>query len=99
MDYHEIMYRAAPKDQIDIENIYALSACVEGLLDPDAFYTAISSGKYHKALVLANDYAYEHSGIWAVPAYCMNSRKLNSLEGVGVTKAQLAKFVDELTKM
>ena len=93
--YHEIMYRAALKDNIDIENIYALAACVEGLLDPDMFCTAISSGKYRKALVHANDYAYEKSGVWTVPAYRMNGRKLDSVEGVGVTKAQLLRFLKD----
>ena len=47
-----------------------------------------------KAVPAANCYAYAQSGVWAVPAYRMEGRKLDSLEGVGITKAQLEAFLE-----
>ena len=92
--FHERMYRAALKDNIDIESPAALADYFKDLLDPAAFLEALSSGRYEKAVSEANDYAYERSGVWFIPAYRMDGRKLDSAGGVGVTKAQLAEFLD-----
>ncbi len=92
--YHERMYRAAIRDRLDIENIGVLADCVKGLLDAQAFRNALQSGEYIKELNDANSYAYGKSGVWAVPSYRMNGRKLDSIEDVGVSKKQLADFMD-----
>ena len=94
-EYHERMYKAAIQDRVNIENPEVVAGRVQGLLDPDAFLKALNSGRYEKAVTEGNDYAYERSGVWAVPAYRMNSRKLDSVEDVGVTKEQLAVFLTE----
>ena len=93
LEFHERMYRAALKDKVDIENPTALADCFKGLLDPAAFRNALMSGKYKQAVLDANDYAYEKSGVWYVPSYRMDTRKLDAAGGVGVTKAQLADFL------
>jgi len=93
-DFHDRMYRAALKDGIDIENSAALADYFKGLLDSDAFRDALQSGVYEKAVLDANDYAYEQSGVWFVPAYRMDGRKLDAAGGKGVTKAQLAEFLN-----
>ena len=90
---HDRMYRAALKDRVNIEDPEVVAGCVHGLLDHDAFLKAIYSGRYEKAVNEANDYAYERSGVWAVPSYRMDGRKLDSVEDVGVTKKQLADFI------
>ena len=93
MDFHIRMYYAACKDGIDIENPEALSEAFRGLLDPVDMAKALKSGKYAKAVLDANDYAYEVNDVWFVPAFRMNGKKLNAEGGIGITKAQLAKFL------
>ena len=94
-DFHGRMYRAALKDGVNIENPAALADYFKDLLDPAAFRDALRSGKYAQAVADANDYAYEQSGVWYVPAYRMDGRKLDAAGGVGVTKAQLAEFLNK----
>ena len=95
LDYHNRMYDAALKKRVNIESHDELARIVQGLLEPSDFLKALKSGKYEKKVAEANDYAYEHSGVWAVPAYRMNGRKLDSIEDVGITKEQLADFMSE----
>jgi len=92
-DYHERMYNAALKECVNIENHDELANVVKGLLKISDFLKALKSGKYEKKVAAANDYAYDQSSVWAVPAYRMNGRKLDSIEDVGITKEQLADFL------
>ena len=91
--YQELMYDLALNRRVDIEDIGTLAAHVTGLLDADDFRDALASGRYRDIQREANTYAYEQSGVWAVPAYRMNGRRLNSVEGVGVTAVQLRAFL------
>ncbi len=97
--YHEIMYNAAVRDRLDIENLDVLAECVRGLLDADAFQKSLQNGEYVKELADANSRAYDLSGVWAVPSYRMNGRKLDSIEDIGVSKKQLAHFMDMENKL
>lgn len=91
-EYHERIYRAIHIDRVDVENIPALARCVDGLLDPISFRAALERGDYRAEQQQANRYAFERNGVWAVPAYRMNGRRLDSVEDVGVTPAQLEAF-------
>ena len=92
-DFHDRMYNAALKDNINIEDPAALADYFKDMFDPADFCGALSSGKYEQAVLDANDYAYEQSGVWFVPAYRMDGHKLDSAGGVGVSKAQLTEFL------
>jgi len=92
MDFHMRMYLAACKDGVDIENPDALAKAFEGLLDPVEMATALKSGKYEKAVLAANDYAYEENDVWVVPAFRMDGKKLDAIGGVGITKKQLEDY-------
>ena len=92
--FHERMYHAALKDKVNIEAPAALADYFGGMFDPVAFRDALQSGKYAQAVLDANDYAYEKSGVWFVPAYRMDGRKLDAAGGNGVTKAQLEEFLN-----
>ena len=92
--YHDRMYNAAVKERVNIEDPEVVAGHVHGLLDPEALLNALQNGAYEKAVSGANDYAYEQSGVWAVPAYRMGGRKLDAIEGVGITKAQLEAFME-----
>jgi len=95
--YHERMYRLALKDRADIEDAGALTRGAADLFanpsDAEAFRAALQSGAYADELGRANDHAYEKSGVWAVPSYRMEGRKLDAIEGIGVTKRQLDDFM------
>ena len=92
--YHDAMYKAAVTDQVDIENIIVLSAYVRGLLDPDEFIRTIKRGDYKKELDDANYYAYDRTGVWVIPAFRLNGRKLDAVEGKGITKDELMRFIE-----
>lgn len=93
--YHERMYAAALKGGADIEKADELSACVEGLLEADAFRKALLFGRHVIALQDANRYAYGQSGVWVVPAYRLNGQKLDAIENIGVTKEELGEFLEK----
>ena len=94
-EYHERMFSAAAKERVNIEDAEVVAGHAHGLLDTDDFLSALQSGAYGKAVLDANDYAYEQSGVWAVPSYRMDGRKLDSVEGVGVSKEQLSAFLEK----
>lgn len=97
-DYHDRMFRAAFGDRVNLENPDALAAAVEGLLDPEEFRKSLLADECGAEQREANSYAYDRSGVWVVPAYRMDGRRLDSIENVGVAKAQLALFLDGAKK-
>ena len=94
-NYHKRIYDAIYVERVDIENPAKLARGVRKLVDPDAFLEAIESGRYEQNLKDANEYAYDKSDVWVVPAYRLDGKKLDSIEDVGVTKQQLADFLKE----
>ncbi len=93
-EYHKRMYTAALIDRADIENPNILVKYVKDILKEEGFLKSITSGTYEKAVHNANHYAYQKSGVWAVPSYRMNGRKLDSVENIGVSKLQLKDFLE-----
>ena len=92
--YHERMYTVAIKDKLDIGSIDVLAESVKDLLDADAFRRSLQNGDYAQKQLDGNTYAFKRSGVWAVPSYRMNGLKLDSIEGVGITKEQLKALLD-----
>ena len=71
LKYHDRMYQAAQKDRVNIEDMDALSEYVSDLADEDDFRLSLLQGTYLDKLEESNQLAFEHSGVWAVPAYRM----------------------------
>ncbi|MDR2044121.1 MAG: DsbA family protein [Clostridium sp.] len=92
--YHERAYELILKRHVDVENIDVLAQCFFDLPDAGAFREALRSGRYRQVQQDANRYAYEKSGVWAVPAYRLGAKKLDAVENIGVTKAQLRAFLE-----
>lgn len=92
--FHDLMYRAALKDKINLEDVAALAGALESLVDPSGLIRALESGKYAEKPLNGNKHAFEESGVWAVPSYRMGGKKLDSVEGIGVTKEQLKRFME-----
>jgi len=95
LEYHDRMYRAALKSRADIEDLRALSKLTDGLLDADAFYAALSGGAYLDRLSENNRLAWKTHRFPAVPSYRMNGKLLKSIENIGVSKQQLAAFIEQ----
>jgi hypothetical protein len=54
----------------------------------------MESGKYAAKVKENNDLAYDSEGVWYVPAFRMNGKKLDAKGGVGVSREELAAFLD-----
>ncbi|MDR1538428.1 MAG: DsbA family protein [Clostridiales bacterium] len=93
--YHDLMYNACLKGRIDYESIDALANFAKSILDAEDFKAALESGKYEKIQLDGNDYAFEQSGVWAVPAFRKNGLKLDAIEGVGVSGKHLEDFLSK----
>jgi predicted DsbA family dithiol-disulfide isomerase len=91
--YDERLYALAQNRQNNIEDIDLLANGVADILDADGFRDALNTGKYREIQLRGNDYAYEESGVWAIPSYRMDGRRLDSVEGVGVTRDMLESFL------
>ena len=95
MAYHDKMYCAALKNRSDIEDLRVLSRLADDLLDPDAFYAALSDRSYLDRLLENNRLAWEIYRFPAVPSYRMKGNLLKSIEDIGVSKQQLAAFIEK----
>ena len=95
MEYHRRMYRAAVTERADIEDLHVISELMDGLLDCNAFHTAMLQGTYVNELRENNRLAWETYDFPAVPSYRMNGKTLKSEPGVGVSKRQLAGFLEQ----
>ncbi len=94
-DYHERMYKAALVDRRNIEDPAVLSQSVRGLLDERTFLGSLQNGEYAAELRRTNAYA-DRSGVWVVPAYRMEGKKLDAIEDVGIFKEQLDAFLKRM---
>ncbi len=88
-EYHDRMYQAAQKDHVNIEDMDALSEYVRDLVDADDFRLSLQQEVYRDKLDESNKLAFEHSGVWAVPAYRTGALKLDAVENVGVSKEEI----------
>ena len=88
------VYKAHFDENLNVEDISVLVKCAaeSGVADVTAFKTALENATYEKAMLDANDYAYEQKGVWAVPTFVCGDIRLDAVGGVGITKQQLDKF-------
>lgn len=95
--YYDRIFRAYFDEQLNVEDVSALSAtAAEAGADADAFATALSGRQYEPEQFAANEYAYEKNKVWAVPTFVCGDKRLDAVEGVGVTRAQLDTFLKSL---
>jgi len=88
------VYKAHFDEELNVEDVSVLAKCAEesGVADVTAFKSALTTAKYEKAMLDANDYAYEQKGVWAVPTFVCGDIRLDAVGGVGITKKQLDDF-------
>jgi len=94
------VYKAHFDEGLNVEDIAVLVKCAEesGVADINAFKTALTNATYEKAMLDANDYAYEQKGVWAVPTFVCGDNRLDAVGGIGITKQQLDKFFENCCK-
>ncbi|MEA4897997.1 MAG: DsbA family protein [Christensenellaceae bacterium] len=66
--------------------------------DPEALEQALSTRRYDDARLRANRHAFQDRGVWAVPAFVAGALRLDAVEGVGLTPAQVEDFLASLTQ-
>jgi len=95
------VFSAHFEEDLDVEDISVLVKCAidSEVADITAFEAALTDAKYEKAMLDANDYAYEQKGVWAVPTFVCGDIRLDSVGGVGITKRQLDKFLKQCCKI
>jgi len=89
------VYKAHFEEDLDVEDVSVLVKCAaeSGVADVPGFEIALTTAKYKKAMLDANDYAYEEKGVWAVPTFVCGDIRLDAVGGVGITKEQLDEFL------
>jgi len=94
------VYKAHFDEGLNVEDISVLVKCAaeSGVADVDEFKNALTSAKYEKAMLDANDYAYEQKGVWAVPTFVCGDVRLDAVGGIGITKQQLEIFFEQCSK-
>jgi len=91
------VYKAHYQENLNVEDVSVLVKCAaeSGVTDVTAFKTALTNATYEKAMLDANDYAYEKKDVWAVPTFVCGDLRLDAVGGVGITKQQLDAFLEK----
>ena len=90
--FHSAMYQAVAIEKQNVEKPEVLCKILEGIVDTGKFRTILESGKYAKQVEKNNDLAYEKNGVWYVPAFRMDGKKLDAKGSLGITPEELKKF-------
>jgi predicted DsbA family dithiol-disulfide isomerase len=91
--FHAAMYQAVAIERRNVEKPEVLCDILKGIVDIGKFRATLESGKYAKQIDENNDLAYEKSGVWYVPAFRMNDKKLDAKGGVGISPGELREFL------
>ncbi|MEA5013516.1 MAG: DsbA family protein [Candidatus Limiplasma sp.] len=93
--YHERIYRAHFQERRAVDSIEVLTECAGELgLPAEEFRAALTRGTYARQQLAANEYAYGKQRVWAVPTLVCGEKRLDAIEGVGVTKEQVKAFFE-----
>jgi len=91
--FHAAMFRAFAIEQQNAEKPEVLCKILKGIVDSDKYRAILDSGKYAKQIDDNNLLAYEKSGVWYVPAFRMDGKKLDARGGAGVNPGELRNFL------
>jgi predicted DsbA family dithiol-disulfide isomerase len=89
------LFQAVAIERRNVEKVDVLVDIVKGIVDGAKFKAILESGKYARQVDENNDLAYEKSGVWFVPAFRLNGKKLDAQSGVGVSKEQVKAFLEQ----
>ena len=92
--FHAAMYQAISAERQNAEKPEVLCGILKGIVDSGKLRSILESGKYAKQVEENNELAYEKSGVWYVPAFRMDGKKLDAKGGTGVTPKELRDFLN-----
>jgi predicted DsbA family dithiol-disulfide isomerase len=92
--FHAAMFQAVAIERQNVEQIPTLCAILENIVDTGKLRAVLESGKYAKQVDENNDLAYEKSGVWFVPAFRGDGKKLDAKGGIGISREELREFLD-----
>ena len=93
-EFHSRMYRAIHTDRVAYEDPNAIADIADGLLDREALLAALSNEAYEDRLTENNRLAWEVYDLNALPSFRMNGELLKAKLRIGVSKEDLAAFID-----
>ena len=93
--FHAAMFQAVAIERRNVEKPEVLCEILTGIVDSGKFRAIIESGKYAKQIDDNMDFAYEKSGVWFVPAFRMEGKKLDAQGGIGITPNELQNFLGQ----
>jgi predicted DsbA family dithiol-disulfide isomerase len=96
--FHAAMFKAIAIERQNVEKSEVLCDILEGIVDRGTLRSMLESGKYAKQIDENNDLAYEKSGVWYVPAFRMNGKKLDAQGGIGISPQELQDFFKSIIK-
>ena len=91
--FHAAMYQAISIERRNVDDPQVLCDILKGIVDAGKLRSLLDSGKYAKQIDENNDLAYEKSGVWFVPAFRMNGKKLDAKGGAGVSADEVREFL------
>ena len=91
--FHAALYQAVAIEKQNVEKPEVLCCILKDIVDTGKFRAILDSGKYAKQVEKNNDLAYKKSGVWYVPAFRMNGKKLDAKGGAGITPKDLQRFL------
>lgn len=93
--YHERIIDAHFKERRAVDDIEVLAECAGELgLPAGEFRAALTQGTYAARQLEANAYAYEKNKVWALPTLICGDKRLDAVEGIGVSKEQVRTFFE-----
>jgi len=92
-EFHAAMFQAVAVERKNVEDTGVLCGILKGIVDTEKLRAVLTSGKYSKQIEENNDLAYEKNGVWYLPAFRMNGKKLDAKGGAGITEQELKKFL------
>lgn len=94
--YHERIFQANFKERRAVDDIQVLTECARELgLPAEAFQAALTQGTYAQEQLAANAYAFGKNRVWALPTLICGDKRLDAVEGIGVTREQVKAFFEE----
>ncbi|MDR0474437.1 MAG: DsbA family protein [Treponema sp.] len=93
LKFHAAMFKAVAIERQNVEKPEVLCNILKGIVDTEKFRTILESRKYAAQVDENNDLAYEKNGVWFVPAFRMNGKKLDARGGIGITQEELGNFL------
>lgn len=94
--FHDEVYEALFERNRQLTDQDVILDCAEAAnVDVGQLKEALLENCYYDQQTKANQYAYEQNKVWAVPSFVCGDLRLDSVEGVGITKEQLQEFLEK----